>query len=263
MGLFTPGYIKEGKGIEKDAPEKNRFFLFFELFFGHFGKLITVNVVYFISMLPLFLGVFLSVKFNKWPFTFSGDILGMICIVLSVFTSFPMTAGFTFVIRNMQRREHAWIIRDMFKHAKLNYKKAAVNGAVQIVLYFVLYVAFITYRYNIGGMIGFLLSWVILMGALIVIWTQYYINLMIVTFDLKLLQIYKNSLIFAIVKLPVNLLITVICGSIIFLCLYYVPVVINVILLTLIYLSLLGFITVYGVYPSVDEIMISKTQEEE
>ena len=263
MGLFTPGFLKEGKGIEKDAPEKNRFFLFFELFFGHFSKLITVNFVYFITMLPLFLGIILSVDFSGFPFKFTGDIVGMILIVVSVFTSFPMTAGFTFVVRNMQRREHAWIIRDMFKHAKMNYKKAAINGAVQIVVYFLMYVAFITYRYNIAGTLGFALSWIIVMISILFIWMQYYMNLMIVTFDLALKQIYKNAFIFAIAKLPVNLLITIICTALIILCMWYVPTVINVLLLAVIYLSLLGFITIYGIYPSVDKIMISAAEESE
>ena len=262
MGLFTPGFLKEGKGIEKDAPEKNRFFLFFELFFGHLSKLITVNFVYFITMLPLFLGIFLSVDFSGWPFKFTGDIVGIILIVLSIFTSFPMTAGFTFVIRNMQRREHAWIVRDMFKHTKLNYKKAALNGLLQLVVYFLMYVAFITYKYNFGGTFGFILSWIIVMISIIFIWLQYYMNLMIVTFDLTLKQIYKNAFIFAIAKLPVNLLITIICAALIFLCMWYVPTVINILLLAIIYLSLLGFITIYGIYPSVDKIMISKAEED-
>lgn len=257
MGLFTPGFLKEGKGIEKNAPEKNRFFLFFELFFGHFSKLITVNFVYFLTMIPLFGGIFLSIDFMGWPFKFTGDIVGIILVVLSIFTSFPVTAGFTFVIRNMQRREHAWIIRDMFKHAKLNYKKAALNGLVQLVVYFLMYVAFVTYRYNIGGAFGFILSWIIIMISIIFIWMQYYMNLMIVTFDLTLKQIYKNAFIFAIAKLPVNLLITILCVVIAFLCMWYIPTVINVLLLVTIYLSLFGFITIYGIYPSVDKIMIS------
>lgn len=263
MGLFSPGFLKEGKGINKDDPEKNRFFLFFELFFGHFSKLVTVNFVYFITMLPLFFGIMLSINFSQWPFKFTGDIVGMILIVVSIFTSFPMTAGFTFVIRNMQRREHAWIIRDMFKHAKANYKKAAINGAVQLVVYFLMYVAYITYRYNIGGTTGFMLSWIIVMISIIFIWMQYYMNLMIVTFDLTLKQIYKNALIFAIAKLPANLLITVICIALIFLCMWYVPTVINVLLLAVIYLSLLGFITIYGIYPSVDKVMITNADTSE
>lgn len=261
MALFKPGYLKEGKGVDRNAPEKNRFFLFFELFFGHLGRLITVNVVYLVTMLPLFLGLFLSFNFKRWPFAFSGDIVGIALIIVSIFTSFPMTCGFTYVIRNMQRREHAWIIRDMFKHAKLNYKKAVINGVIQLAAYFLFYVAIIFYAYNVGGQTGFFCSCIVLVASLVFMWLQFYMNLMIVTFDLKLSHIYKNALIFAIAKAPLNLLITVICAALALACLLYVPVAINVLLLILIYPALFGFITVYCIYPTIDKNMISKAGE--
>ena len=39
MSIFNR-YLKEGPGVEKDAPQKHRFFLFFELFGRKFTKLI-------------------------------------------------------------------------------------------------------------------------------------------------------------------------------------------------------------------------------
>ena len=37
--------MKEGPGVSKDAPEKKRFFLFFELYFRKFWKMIELNSV--------------------------------------------------------------------------------------------------------------------------------------------------------------------------------------------------------------------------
>lgn len=254
MGLLTPNYSKPGPGIEKGAPEKNRFFLFFELFFSKITNLITINFVYALTMIPLILGIVLSVNFSDFPFTFTGDVIGLICLVVSLFISFPATAGFTFVLRNMQRREHAWLIRDMFKHAKLNYKKSVIHGAVQIIVYFLLYTAFVTYLYSFKSQAGTLLSVVIMVIAFIFIWMQFYINTMIVTFDLTLRQIYKNALLFAIAKLPMNIFITVICSAIVFAMLLYPAI--GFLLAFLIAFSLLGFITVFCVYPSIDKAMI-------
>ena len=259
MGLFFPNYNKPGPGVPKDAPEKNRFFLFFELFFANLSNMIAINFVYMLTMLPLIFGVVLSVNFSKFPFVFTGDIIGLLCIIISIFTSFPVTAGFTFVLRNLQRREHAWIIRDMFKHTKLNYKKGVINGIVQLAAYTLFYVAFITYRYNIGGQLGIILSMFILIMTLIFIWMQYYVNIMIVTFDMTLMQIYKNALIFAIGRLPINLLLTVVCIALI-LGISYFPV-IGFILSVLIAFSLLGFITVFWVYPTIDRTMIQKSKQ--
>jgi len=263
MGLFSSMFTKEGKGVDKNAPEKNRFFLFFELYFSHFFSFVTLNFVYCIAMLPLFFGVYISMDFSSgWPFKFSGDLTGLILLVISLFTSFPMTSGFTFVLRNIQRREHAWIIRDMFKHAKLNYKKSVINGLVQIIIYFLLYNAFVTYRYMFGNTFGFIMSYVVILLFIIFMWMQYYMNLMIVTFDLELKQIYKNALIFAVAKFPVNLLITIICTAIITICTHpFVPPVINILLLFTVYLSLLGFITIFAIYPSIDKAMISKAAD--
>lgn len=262
MGFFTPNYSKPGPGIEKDAPEKNRFFLFFELFFSKLTNLITINFVYAITMLPLMVGIGLSINFRQFPFTFTGDVVGLICLVLSIFTSFPMTAGFTFVLRNMQRREHAWLIRDMFKHAKLNYKKSVIHGAVQLVVYFLLYTAFVTYLYSFKGQLGQILAMLIMLLTFIFIWMQFYINTMIVTFDLKLSQIYKNAVLFAIAKLPMNIFVTVICAAVIFGLLILNPA-ISFLLTFVIAFSLLGFITVFCVYPAIDKNMITQQTEKE
>lgn len=261
MGFFTPNYSKPGPGIEKDAPEKNRFFLFFELLFSKLTNLITINFVYALTMIPLMLGIALSIDFSGFPFKFTGDVIGLACLILSLFTSFPATVGFTFVLRNMQRREHAWLIRDMFKHAKLNYKKAVIHGIVQIVAYFLLYTAFVTYLYNFEGQFGLLLAMIIMLITLIFIWMQFYINTMIVTFDLTLYQIYKNALLFAIAKLPMNIFITVVCSALIYGLLLY-PV-IGFLLTFIIAFSLLGFITVFCIYPSIDKNMIAKQAEKE
>ena len=40
MGLFTPNYTKEGPGVEKNAPQKKRFFVFFEIYFRKFWKML-------------------------------------------------------------------------------------------------------------------------------------------------------------------------------------------------------------------------------
>jgi len=64
MGLFGGNFTKEGPGVSKEAPEKHRFFLFFELFFRKFTKLIWLNVIYFVTMIPVLLGIYLSFRFD-------------------------------------------------------------------------------------------------------------------------------------------------------------------------------------------------------
>ena len=59
MGLFN-GYLKEGPGVPKNAKEKHRFFLFFELFGRKFSKLIQLNMLYVVLLIPFIFGLFSS-----------------------------------------------------------------------------------------------------------------------------------------------------------------------------------------------------------
>ena len=59
MGLFSyKSYYKPGKGVEKDAPEKNAFFRFFEIYGRKFWRFIEVNFIYLVILLPILLTVY-------------------------------------------------------------------------------------------------------------------------------------------------------------------------------------------------------------
>ena len=55
MAIFKFNYNKEGKGIEKNAPEKNIFFTYFESFTRNFWSLIKTNFLYIVSSIPMIL----------------------------------------------------------------------------------------------------------------------------------------------------------------------------------------------------------------
>ena len=62
MGLFSnKSYYKPGKGVEKDAPQKNAFFHFFELYGRKFWRFIEVNFIYLLVLLPILLAVYTEV----------------------------------------------------------------------------------------------------------------------------------------------------------------------------------------------------------
>lgn len=76
MGLFSnKSYYKPGKGIEKDAPEKNAFFRFFEVYGRKFWRFIQVNFIYLIVLLPMLMTVYAEVydtmytTFERWGYT--------------------------------------------------------------------------------------------------------------------------------------------------------------------------------------------------
>ena len=53
MLWFRPGYLKEGPGIEKDAPPKTGLALFFEILVREFWQLLKLNLLFVICALPL------------------------------------------------------------------------------------------------------------------------------------------------------------------------------------------------------------------
>ena len=46
-------YSKPGPGVDKDGPQKKRFFYFFELFGRKFWKLIELNLLYLVCCIPI------------------------------------------------------------------------------------------------------------------------------------------------------------------------------------------------------------------
>ncbi len=277
MGLFG-NLSKPGPGVSKDGPEKNRFFMFFELIFRKFFKLIQLNLLYIVTLIPLLSGIYLSVEINpeilnditnisKMPtFIFTGEILGIILIVISVFVTGPATAGFTYVIRNFQREEHAWVFSDFFERFKKNYKQGVLVSIIDVIGYFLIYVAFSFYMFDANPEVlklaPFFAAVVIVVGFLF-LFSHYYIYTMMVTFDLKLKDLIRNSFLFGYAKLPLNIVLTVLLGALILLSIRYMTI--GLIAYIVIGLSLYGYIITYMVYPSIDKFMIkpvTKNEEE-
>lgn len=268
MGLFTPNYDKPGKGIEKNAPQKRRIWQFFEVIGEQYSKLIQANIVYSIAMLPLMIGVMLcfDIDFSAPSILVFKDgkldLLGAILLLISLFVSFPATLGFTYILRNIQRWQHAWIWHDFIKHTKKSYWQGVINGVVTFVCYFLFVFAYGAYKSGIInlGIMNYVLSVVMLICIVIFTWMEFYVNTMIVTFDLKMKHIYQNAFIFALAKLPLNILISAICIVLMYLVCLIPLRPITFLLTFFIWYALFGFIVVFSVYPAIDKYMLKKAE---
>ena len=282
MGLFYHNYSKAGPGVSKNEREKKRFFLFLDLLGRKCSKLIFLNIIYCITLIPLFLGLRLSVVFNpliisdgvlnaanlgKAPlFILTGDIIGIICIFVSLFLTAPATCGFTYVLRNMQRQEHTWVFSDFREHFAKNFKQAFVIGVIDIVAALVLYFAYTFYAYSIpllwpdSSLISSLGSYFIIIASLLFVIMHYYIFVMMVTFDLNIRSIMKNAAIFTISKMPLNLFLTIILATVVLVSAIYAYV--GIICIMVITLSFCGFVIVFGVYPTIEKYMIDVQKNE-
>ncbi len=178
FGLFN--YEKEGPGIDKNAPKKKAFVVFFETFFRNFWKFITINLVYLVVSLPLV-------------------------------TTGISACGITHVARNTARDKHSFGLSDFFETIKKNWRQALPAGIINVLLTALL--VFITSFYyesysqteNIMSLVGLGLS---LSLTLIFLLMKFYMWTLMITFNLTLKQIYKNSFKFVFINLKNNLL----CG---------------------------------------------------
>ena len=242
MGLFQPNYNKPGRGVDETAPRKRSFFRFWELFGRKLGKLVKINVIYALAIIPTFvLGLFLaglitspilsndSVRESiyivatqlsdtmKVP---AVELSEKICLLLDavgrvvisyLFASLwgmgPATAGATVVWRNFSREEHAWLWSDFKDTLKNNIKQATAVFLIDVILFVVFCFAINVYA-SAPGMIG-ALQYIIWIIAIIYTMMHFYLYPMMITFDLSLKDLYRNALIFAIGKLPSNIFVLV------------------------------------------------------
>lgn len=247
MNLFASGSGPKGagKGVAKDERKKRPIFVCIELFGRKFIKYVYLNMLYLVCCLP-------------------------------IVTIGPATAGMTYVIRNYTQEEHAWVAGDFFHAFKENFWKALLNSVIVLAAYVIIFAGiFFYYQYWVNGT-DTVAQWVLFACLLsltlfvLVVFTfmQFYVNLMIVTFDLKLFAIYKNALILAVAKFGQNLLVLLACAAVwlavlaaFYTATYWGVLLAFALILTLCF-SLTGYIVDFWCYRTIDALMIKGKQKD-
>lgn len=248
-------YDKPGKGVDKDEPQKHAFFLFFELYFRKFWKLIEANLLFFVFCLPfLALSFVLLVGLGKSPALSYLAFLPLIGIAAIV-------PGFTFLLRNFVREDPVFLWSDFIDTIRKNWKQALVVGTVDYVACFVLSVAVRFYSQQVKtsslSMIPLILC---LMVSMLLIFMQYYLFPMLITFTLTSRQLFKNALLFSVAGLLRNLFLTVLIGLLVLANYIVWPL---LFLIPFLGLGTVGFLILFTVWPKIERFMIPKPEEEE
>jgi uncharacterized membrane protein YesL len=251
LSLFRINYDKPGPGIEKDRPPEKAFPRFFSILTRKFTDLIKLNLLFCIpvavlSVLVFLLGNFIGTSYLTYlPYVFLSPFLG----------------GLTFVTRNYAREEHSFIWYDFTNAVKNNWKAFLVNGVICYALIFIFSFSIQYYASKISqSPVYFVAMALCLAVALLLGFAQYYIPVMIVTFDLKITQIYRNALIFSIVGLWRNVLLTVLL-AVFLLGLYLMQAMMLSFMIELLLFLLLIFsfgmlLVNFIVYPLVNKMMV-------
>jgi uncharacterized membrane protein YesL len=225
-GLFNRMY--NGKNKSDFTPEHlpdNRFALFFEMLKIRFFKLIQLNLMFLIFVLP---SVFFFFSFFLYTIqTLAGGaampdgsvatqgiqaIMGMLgqTLVLNIPCMAFMGVGIvgvTMIARNWARDQHAWMWSDFIDSIKQNWRQGLLFGLFNGVAMFVVMVAGVFYATNSGdNMLFYMLGWVMVFFLVLLGMINIYAWPMIVTYDLKLRHIFRNSFVLALGRLPWSLL---------------------------------------------------------
>lgn len=251
MGLFNNNYNKPGPGISKDLPEQKPFPRFWSILFRKFGNLVKLNLIFCIPVIVAIILIFLL-----------GNVLPSVLVFLPLVLVSPFIAGLTIVTRNYAREEHAFVLSDFMDAVKQNWVSFLINGVICYLAYIIFSVSITYYSAQISVNYLFFIPLSLCIGiSILFVFAQYYIPIMIVTFDLKLKQIYKNAFIFSIVGLWKNLLLTlilVVTAFIFYVLFQLMPLtlIIAIILMVIIMFAFCMFLINFMVYPLINKMMI-------
>lgn len=213
----------------QDIDEKSKVQLFFEILGVKFWQLVKLNLIMLVFLIPTIVWSYIS--FIAMSSSASIQETGMYRLVyfaglipcLLIFA--PSLAGASYVIRNFTQDRHAWPWSDFWQRLKENLKQA--------VLYMLIYSAFlflgqlVLHMYNIigaGSMLIVFAKALFIITYIFVIISIIYVYPMIVTYDLKLKDIIRNSFLLSIGRLfhTVGITLLSLVPAIIFLLLAFV-----------------------------------------
>lgn len=232
MALIKGILEREGKGVEKDQPQKNAFWHFLELYGRKFWKLMQVGLIHMLLSIPTFIVVVMcagllssNVSNIVRPIlkSFLEDMnmvqayVGIVDMLVRAFIGIlfmnfwgmgPATAGYTYILRNYAREEYAWPWSDFWDNVKSNFFQALCVWVIDVIVFCLLVISFFYYSTAEGpvNIVKYVIAFVFLAYTMM----HFYIYQLMVTFKLKLKDIFKNSFLLAVAALPENALVFVI-----------------------------------------------------
>ena len=292
FGLFRP-YDRSGSGVRREEKPKATPARFFQLWGRKFSQLVRLNLLFLVPILlvlalmaalEFFLPHYLmrlpesgnGIQWCRWeqfshpaPYEMKGfwlDMWRLWAVPAPLVLLSPFWAGLSLVTRNYVREEHAFIWYDFWDAVRANWKSFLLGGAVCYLQFAVLSTSIACYGWAAQSQpLYYALLWPCVMLGLLCLFAQYYLPVMLVTFHLKWRQAYKNALIFSVVGLGRNLLLTLLLSVLVLFC--SLPLLVLNLLVFSIFFGLFGcgfsmFLVNFMVYPVVERHMMQKSCEE-
>ena len=210
-------YGKQGQGdfTVANLPQ-NRRQLFGDILKVRWSSLFGVNLLYLIIWIPAIAWCYVNiVTLFGLLSTEEGvaQVPGLVSTWLLVLApciaiTGPFNAGVTYVLRNWARDEHSFVLSDFKDAMKANWKQAIVISIVSGFMPFLLYVGWTFYSNMLERSMVFILP-IALLLLVGLVWNlgEMLMFPMLITYDLKLKDVIRNSALLTVAKLPWAILI--------------------------------------------------------
>lgn len=249
MSFFNMRYDRPGPGVSKDEKPKSAPGRFLEIYTRKFWYLVRLNLLYAVFCILFCIPLVFAVSAH-----IVGSWLFYLCTLPIIFTG-PFTAGFVYELRDFARERPSFIWGDFKDAARQNWKQALAASAIAVVGFDCLGVLLQFYSALLGTQrIAYFLLAFLCFGGLLFLFMQYYVFLIIVTFEMRLKDVYRNALIFAFAGIGRNVLVTVLSAVILFVTCILVPPLL--VLFPFITAGTIGLLVNFTVWPLVKKHMI-------
>ncbi len=210
MGIFS-NYNKVGPGVSKNPDDKLPVFKFFGIYFSHFSKLILLNFMYIVALLPFALIMFVEYIVDIESSAYYIVFYVALILLGSIFG--PATCGFTKVVRNISCERPTFLWHDFWKAFKSNFKQGFEIGVIDMLFIVAMSFAFpMYYNMSLENSVFFIPFLVCLVCSVIFLMMHFYIYLLIVSTNLSIWKILKNSFFLTAIEVKlsiINLVVTV------------------------------------------------------
>lgn len=269
---------------------------FFKTLGRNFWNLTCLNFMYLLINFPIFFGLFalsgnLNIKssaptslffpqlfgisqIKETPFTqmFYGYLSGETLIsvpttatliffaltLLAIFTFGIANCGMTAVLRGYTRKDPVFLTSDFFDCIATNWKQALPMGILDILFIFITTFVFNFWSSYNRGFVNDIMFYLSIFLLVVYFFMRFYMYQIMITFDLSIPKIIKNSFIFALLGIKRNFVALIGMALVVIINVYvfmvFMPL--GIIMPFLITISLCSFIAVYCTYPNIKKIMI-------
>jgi len=295
---------KDGRGVDKseiNAPRNLK--LFFKMYGRNITRLLYINLMIILGNFPLLFGLFaLSGNVSHHSFAPVSRFFPILYGTLKLGGGSPVTAalygvhgvqsaiavnstasyvlytltalvfftfglvnvGTTYILRNLVKGEPIFLWHDFWYAIKRNLRQGIIIGIIDLFLLIALSYDIVFFYFNLGDTMFNIMFYMSLFLAVIYFMMRFYMYIILVTFDLSIFKILKNSFIFSLLGIKRNILAAI--GIVLLIAFTYTfliflfPVGVTILLVAI--FSHGAFMAAYAAFPKIKQIMIDPYYEE-